>query len=327
MKILIIKPSSFGDIIQANPVAAALKAGYPDCEIKWLVFEAWEDAVDLFPDVDGKIVWDRKAGVKEYCRVLSAVRSEKFDIVIDLQGLARTAIIARFSKAAKVIGVPGLKEFSWFFIKEVFPESRELNAVLRNLETVRYLTGKRFEPVFRLSIPEASVKDARDLLAQNGIAHDEKLVVFIPGARGAAKTWPADHYDRLAQILLKIHQVKIVALGAEGDGKYLFNHGIADLCGRTSIKMLAAIMGMAKAVIGGDTGPVHMAAAMGIPTMAIFGGSDISETAPVNGNVKLISKRLDCSPCRGRPSCKDYPCLTGIKPEEVMKTLEEILKI
>ncbi len=327
MKILIIKPSSFGDIIQSNPVAVALKESYPEAEIKWLVFNAWEEAVDLFPDVDGKIIWDRKAGAGEFFRVLSAVRNEKFDIAIDLQGLARTAIIARFSKAGKVIGVPGLKELSWLFIKEAFPESRGLNAVLRNLETVRYLTGKKFEPVFNIKVSQNDANSAGKLLEQNGVMQNDNFIAFIPEARGAAKTWPAGYFDALAENILRIRKLKIVALGAEGDCRYLFNPGVVDMCGRTSIKTLAGVMGLSKAVIGGDTGPVHLAAALGIPTAVIFGGSDINETAPVSASAKLISKRLDCSPCRGRPTCKGYPCLAGIKPEEVMKVLTEQLKI
>jgi len=325
MKILIIKPSSFGDIIQSNPVAAALKAVHPGAEIQWLVFKAWEETVDLFPDVAGKIVWDRKAGLKEYFRMIAAVRKEKFDVVIDLQGLARTSIIARLSGALKVISVPGTKEFGWLLVKEAFPESRKINAVLRNMETVRFLTGKTSAPVFNLKVPDSAVNEAKKTLEQNGIGRDDNFIVFIPGARGAAKTWPAEHYDRLAADILNTRKVKIAALGGERDCRLLRNPGIKDLCGRTSIKTLAAVLALSKAVIGGDTGPVHLAAALGVPVVAIFGGSDIEETAPHAGNVKLVSKRLDCSPCRGRPICNDYHCLTAISPEEVLTALNELL--
>ena len=326
MKILIIKPSSFGDIIQSAPVAAALSRSYPGVEIKWLVFKDWEEAIGLFPDVSGRIVWDRRAGISEYFRVISEVRKERFDAVIDLQGLMRTAVIARFSDATKVIGVPGMKELSWLFGQEVFPESRNMNAVKRNLETVRYLTGKTFEPVFNLRVPVSAIETARKMLEQNGIGQNDKMIAFVPRARGEAKTWPQGYYDELAAMIQKNNYVKIVALGAAGDGEKLNNPEIIDLTGRTSILTLAAVLSMSGAAVGGDTGPVHLAAALGVPTVAIFGGSDIGETAPINPGVTLISKHLECSPCRTRPSCKDYPCLTGIKPEEVFDAILKIWK-
>jgi ADP-heptose:LPS heptosyltransferase len=80
-------------------------------------------------------------------------------------------------------------------------------------------------------------------------------------------------------------------------------------------------------VIGGDTGPVHLSSALGVPTIAIFGGSDINETSPVSKNSRVIARDIDCSPCRGRPSCEDYPCLTSIKPEEVFGVVGDIIKI
>jgi ADP-heptose:LPS heptosyltransferase len=131
----------------------------------------------------------------------------------------------------------------------------------------------------------------------------------------------------LAESILKLKNTKVVALGAKGDGNLLDNTRIIDITGCTSIKTLAAVITRCGVVIGGDTGPVHLASALGVPAVAIFGGSDINETAPVNGKIKLISKHLSCSPCRTRPSCRNYPCLTGIKPEEVYKTIEEILEI
>jgi lipopolysaccharide heptosyltransferase II len=327
MKILIIKPSSFGDIIQANPVIAALKSSYPGAEIHWLVFKAWEEAIDLFPGVSEKIVWDKKLGLKEYFRVIAEIQKASFDIVIDLQGLARTAIIAKLSGGKNIVGVPGMKEFSWLFIKEPFPESRKINAALRNLESVRYLTGKSFEPVFEMQVPEDSLKAAEQMLEKNGISEGDRLAAFIPAARGKAKTWLAEYYDELAGLLGKKYKIKAVALGAKGDGKQLENPKITDLTGRTSLKTLAAVLSRCEVVIGGDTGPVHLAAALGIASIAIFGGSDIIETSPISKNAVVISRNLNCSPCRGKPNCVNYPCLTSIKPQEVFETVEKILKI
>jgi len=259
MKILIIKPSSLGDIIQANPVISALKDSYPEAQISWLVFKAWEEVIDLFPGVSGKIVWDRKLGLKEYCRVIFEIQKGRFDIIIDLQGLARTAVIAKLSRGKNIVGVPGMKEFSWFLVKEPFPESSKINAARRNLESVRYLTGKNYEPVFDLRVPESSVEEADRMLEENGIGKDDRLVAFVPAARGRAKTWPPEYYDELAGMVINKYKIKIAAFGARGDGRKLDNPEITDLTGRTSLTTLAASLKRCKAVIGGDTGPVHLA--------------------------------------------------------------------
>ena len=325
MKILIIKPSSLGDIIQAAPVAAALRSVYPQAAVKWLVFKAWEEVIDLFPDVSGKIVWDRDGGVREYLRILKTVREEKCDLVIDLQGLARTAIIAGYSKAGKIIGVPGMKEFGWLLVEEVFPESANMNATLRNLETVRFLTGRKQEPVFNIRVPEDAVKGIEKILEQNGVGPQDRVIGFIPTSRGAAKTWPAGYYDDLARMVMKRRDVKIVALGASGDGKELNNPEIIDITGRTSISALAAVLLRCSLVVGGDTGPTHIAAALGVPTIMIFGGSDAGETAPVSPSAIIVSKRQNCSPCRSKPSCRDYPCLTGITPDEIFAEVRKLL--
>lgn len=327
MKILIIKPSSFGDIIQASPVVRALKEDLPEVQVTWLVFKNWEETVDLFPGLSGKIIWDRGLGFRGYLRAIREVRREKFDVVIDLQGLARTAVIARLSGARKIIGVPGLKELSWLLLKESFPESRGLNAVNRNLETVRYLTGKAHEPAFELRLSDGAEKAASLMLELNGVQSGDKVIAFIPKARGNSKTWPRQYYDELAGLILSKARFRIIALGAKGDGKGLLNPEITDLCGRTSIKTLAAVLARCSAVVGGDTGPVHLSSALGVPTVAVFGGSDVNETSPVSANAKVLARDLSCSPCRGRPTCDNYACLASIKPAEVYDALKAMLNL
>ena len=124
---------------------------------------------------------------------------------------------------------------------------------------------------------------------------------------------------------MKRRDVKIVALGASGDGKELNNPEIIDITGRTSISALAAVLLRCSLVIGGDTGPTHLAAALGVPTIMIFGGSDAGETAPVSPSAIIVSKRQNCSPCRSKPSCSDYPCLTGITPDEIFAEVRKLL--
>lgn len=321
--ILIIKPSSFGDIIQSNPVLSALKKLYPGCRVTWLVFKEWKDVLELYPGLDGIIEWDRRGGLREYFRVIREIRKNKFDIVIDLQGLLRTAALGALSGAGIRIGVPGMKEFSGLLLKEVFPENAAMNATLRSLETVRYLTNEKQEAVFNITVPEAARKASLDVLRGT----TGRVVSIIPFVRGKAKQWPLKYFEELCSMILKSYpDITIAVIGGKNDRWVLGNKRIMDLCGKTSITELAGVLQRSSVVIGADTGPAHLGAAMNIPSVVIFGGSDINETAPVSKKTALISKYFDCSPCRGRPECRDYDCLKAISPDEVFESAEKWLK-
>ncbi|MHB9155944.1 MAG: glycosyltransferase family 9 protein [Endomicrobiales bacterium] len=328
MKILIIKPSSFGDIVQANPTLTALRALYPSGRITWLVFDQWAEIVALFPDNDRILAWNRQGGPGEWMRLLSRIRSEKFDLVIDLQGLARTALLAMLSGAKKKVGVPGLKEGAWLILPEAFPGSREMNAVTRSLETVRYLGGGKVRPRFRVAVTVADEKAAQEILKKNGIGPSDELIALIPFSRGGAKQWPAAHYEKLVTLLRNRRpKRKIVVFGSAGDAGKLSSPGICDLSGKTTLRELAGILKYCRAAIGGDTGPLHLAAAMNVPVVALFGGSDMRETSPVTPRSVLISRHFPCSPCRGKPTCQGFPCLSGITPEEVFEKASALMKL
>ena len=327
MKILIIKPSSFGDIIQADPALTALRALYPDAELSWLVFDVWADIIDLFPEVDRKIIWKKKGGLPEFFSVIDRVKKEKFDLVIDLQGLMRTALIARFSGAAKILGVPGMKELSWLLVKEVNHKKRNMNAVHRSLEVISYLSGKTFEPKFNVRVDNVSEALASNILKKENISPSDEVVAIVPGARGKAKQWPCEYFQRLIDLLTAgPKNLRVIILGDKSTAGLYRGMGVADFCGKTTLKNLAAILKKCSAVIGLDTGPVHLAAAMDVPTVVLFGGSDVKETAPVSKNAVIIKKDFKCSPCRGRMTCRDADCLRAISPEEVFEAAKKWIR-
>ena len=327
MKILIIKPSSFGDIIQANPALTALRELYPDAEITWLIFDVWADILDFFPDLNKKIVWKKSGGISEYRRVISEVRQEKFDLVIDLQGLLRTALIAFLSGAPRKLGVPGMKEMSWVLVKETYPEKRALNAAYRSLEPLRFISRKAFEPKFNIKIDNVTAAVVDAILKKENILVSDKLVAIVPSARGRAKQWPVEYFRKLISLLVSgSKNLRIVILGGKNTLGLYPGIGVIDLSGKTTLKNLAAILKKCSLVIGLDTGPVHLAAAMDVPSVVLFGGSDARETAPISKNAVIIKKDFKCSPCRGRMSCRDADCLRAISPEEVFEAAKKWIK-
>jgi len=323
MKILIVKPSSFGDIIQANPILQAIKSKWKDSLIDWLVFTQWKQVVELFPNINNIKCWDRKGGIKAFFEVLKECNKENYDLVIDLQGLLRTAIFCKLLKAKQKIGVSGMKELSWLFLKEPYKRNKDENAVIRNLNSLSYITKENYVPCFKIKTDNS----LNDTLYKYGITNNDNIIAFVPFARGKTKTWNPNNYVSLAKKIKVVNKnIRIVVLGSQKDYGKISTDDIIDLCGKTDIKELAQILSVCKLAIGADTGAMHLANAIGIKNVFIFGGSDIKETAPYGDNAKVITANLSCSPCRGNCKFDKEKCLEQIKPDEVFESVNEWIK-
>ena len=323
MKILIVKPSSFGDIIQANPILQAIKIKWKDSLVDWLVFTQWKQVVELFSNVNNIKCWDRKGGIKAFFKTLKECNEENYDLVIDLQGLLRTAIFCKLLKAKQKIGVSGMKELSWLFLKEPYKRDKNENAVIRNLNSLSYITKEKYVPQFDIKVNELSY----DILNKYFIKKEEKIVALIPFSRGRTKTWNINNYVALAEKIKFLDKsIKIIVLGSQKDYGKIKSNNIIDLCGKTDIKELAQILSVSDIAIGADTGAMHLANAIGIKNIFIFGGSDIKETAPYGNNAKVITANLSCSPCRGKCKFEKEKCLEQIKPDEVFESIKEWIK-
>ncbi|MDR3306261.1 MAG: glycosyltransferase family 9 protein [Endomicrobium sp.] len=309
MNILIIKPSSFGDIVQALPCANALKQAYSDCNISWVVFKNWEKILKLCPDIGEVIIWDRQRGIRGFLDVLRSVRQSEYDIIIDLQGLLRSAFLAKFAKAKIKVGVPGMKELSNLLIKEAYPEKADTNATLRNLETIRFLTGETFQHEVNIKINA----DVNRILNDNGVS--KEFIAFAPFARGKGKNWSVDNYHKLIGLIKrKFAYMQIVVLGAKSDFGGIQSNEVVDLCGKTSIEELAGVLSKSKAVVGADTGPTHLSAVLNVPSVFIFGRSDINETAPFLGRFSLLINK------------EDEDNISAVKPETVFLEIEKWIR-
>ena len=214
MKILIVKPSSFGDIIQANPILQAIKIKWKDSLVDWLVFTQWKQVVELFSNVNNIKCWDRKGGIKAFFKTLKECNEENYDLVIDLQGLLRTAIFCKLLKAKQKIGVSGMKELSWLFLKEPYKRDKNENAVIRNLNSLSYITKEKYVPQFDIKVNELSY----DILNKYFIKKEEKIVALIPFSRGRTKTWNINNYVALAEKIKFLDKnIKIIVLGSQKD--------------------------------------------------------------------------------------------------------------
>jgi lipopolysaccharide heptosyltransferase I len=328
-KLLIIKPSSLGDIVHSLPVLHAIKKKFPGTEIDWVVARGFEGLLEGHPLlrklwIINKDEWKKiaKVGatVAEVRRLLRSLRAERFDAVIDLQGLFRSGFIAKGTGAPVRIGFSDAREGSTVFYTHTVRGGRGIHAVDRYLKIAAFLGCDVSEVQFPLP-PHGS--SSADLLPSPSFSCSE-YAVMAPGARGATKRWPAQKFGELASVL----PVRTVVIGSKGDAPLAgevveASKGKAiSLAGRTDLKGLTGIVRCARFMVCNDTGPMHIAAALGVHVFALFGPTNPVETGPYGPAHTIITANLPCSPCYRR-SCKTPECMDRIRVGEVAEAVKK----
>jgi heptosyltransferase-1 len=327
-KILIIKPSSLGDIVHSLPALDVLYRCFPGSEIHWLVAKGFDGILEGHPMVRKlwiihKDQWKKVARiqstVKELRKLFKDLKAESFDYVIDLQGLFRSGVIAKATGAPVRIGFAEAREGSTMFYTHTVAGGRNVHAVDRYLKVPAFL-GCDISQV-RFPFPPFDA----DLEAIPFAGGD--YAVMCPGARKLVNRWPAERFGKLASIL----PLKTVVVGSKGDRRLAdevveVSAGKAlSLAGKTDLKGLIGIIKHARLMVTNDTGPMHIAAALGIPVFAIFGPANPTRTGPYGAGHTVIRKEIECSPCYKR-TCKTPSCIDMIKVKEVEAVISAFLK-
>lgn len=335
-RILIIKPSSPGDILHALPVLHKLRRHYPDAQIAWLVAEPFANLIEADPAIDEVIPFDRKRFgrmlrspkiAREFFAFVRTLRSKKFDLVIDMQGLIRSGFLA-FASGAKVrLGFANAREMAWmFYTHKITPTSTELHAVDKNLELVEPLGIDGECDDFEITIDDDDHQAATQLLKDVGFLPGQRYIVLVPATRWETKCWPIEHFGQLAHLLRERHHLDSVLVGGQADVE-LAEQAIKEsgdttknLCGKTTLRQLAALIHKSAIVITADSTPMHLAAALHRPLVALFGPTSPQRTGPYGRQSDVLVGDVTCSPCylRRMSKCKhEHACLQGVSVEEV----------
>lgn len=331
-KILILKPSGIGDIVHSLPVAYGLKYLYPDSKIYWLVFTKFQKILHNTPPVDKLILWDRNGGIKEYVRVIKEIRKEKFDLVIDLQGLLRTGIISFFSGGKERIAVSLLRECAWLFEKPIEKFDPGMHAVNRNYRVVKYLSDGRNVPEPASFLPWIHITPEEKEIATRLIGESKRhLVLFGVTSRGQHKIWPSNNFVELINRIVKEYDILPIFLGMKEEEELVkkvtdgLNCDYVDLTGKTDLRIACAVVSLCKLVIGNDSALIHIAAALDIPVIGLYGPTDPVQVGPYGDKNIVILKKLACSPCGIKTRCKINRCMREISPEDVFEAVKKIL--
>ena len=344
MKILIIKLSAIGDVVQSLCVLHALKTRFPQAQIDWLAGEAETTLLSRHPMLNRVITYPRrrlgalcarpsKWGVLagEATDFIKKLRKDRYDIVIDLQGLLKSGVLTWFSRGSRKIGFASGREGSSMFLNEKLPPyDPDEHAVLRYMRIAHYLGAEKTgEITFPLGLGQKEERAAGDLLKQENIVPGN-MIGLVPGTRWPTKHWTAQGFSELAHDITRDTGMEVAILGGMGDKKLAdkiirgSNVKVHDFTGKTDLKTLGALFRMTAAVVTTDTGPMHLAAAAGTPVVALFGPTSPRRTGPFTKSSRVITAGVDCSPCFRR-SCSSTECMTRITPAQVMAGLKELL--
>lgn len=336
-RILLIKPSALGDVVHALPVLNLLKQRWPAAKISWLIASSFAEIIRGHPQVDEVIAFDRDRfsrawydpfATAELFQFIQLLRSRRFDLVVDLQGLFRSGILAALTRAPFRVGFANAREMAHLFYTHHVPiESMEQHAVDRYLAVADAL-GCRREPVrFDLSVSDATEAEVDSML--HGVG---RFALLLPGTNWPTKRWPAEHFAGLIAPLRQKHGLSTVlgggpdavpiaaeirkvyyAANAESESR----EANLDLTGHTTLPQLVALIRRAELVIANDSGPMHIAAAMNKPLITPFGPTNPIRTGPYQRLDSVIRADIPCSPCYSK-KCSHVSCMKLLEAEPVL---------
>jgi lipopolysaccharide heptosyltransferase I len=294
-RILIIKPSALGDIVLALPALASLRASFPDARICWFIRPEHAPLLENVDGIDDIILFDRKFLGKWWhnpkafaalIRLVARLRRAKFDLVIDLQGLLRTALFAWLAGCKKRFGMKASREFAALFYTHKIPQDTDSVHVVDYYQKIVSAAGASTKSCdFNLAPTGQATDSVTSLLASYNIRPD-KYAVFVPGSAHVSKCWPVENYAALAEKTASQFDLSIIAVGTSAEKplvqrlKSRSNVPITDFAALTDIPQLVALLKGAKLVVSNDTGPGHIAGVLGVPVVLIFGVTNPARISP-----------------------------------------------
>jgi lipopolysaccharide heptosyltransferase I len=324
-RILIIKPSSLGDIVDAMPAVGAIRRRFQKAHLAWLVKAEWAPILAGHPSIDQVLSvpfrWNRIGAL------IRSVRAD-FDLVVDLQGLLRSALLGAVSGAPERVGFSDAREGAAFFYSQpvVVPPSTP-HAVDRCLAVAAAIGAKTDPPTFDLlTSPDAQTR-VNQFLRDAGLAGNRLIVVFHATARWNHKRWPPERFAKVADAVAAQGGAPVF-IGAASEREDIARIGAmmarlpVNAAGALTLPESAELMRRASFCVCNDSGPMHLAAAVGTPTIALFGPTDPKRVGPYGTGHRVIQKGIDCNGCSRNACIRDNACMKAIEVNEVCEAVK-----
>jgi lipopolysaccharide heptosyltransferase I len=331
----------------ALPAVECLKRSAPALKLSWLVETRHRSILEGHPDLEEVLCVDTfrlrrrpwsPGRWRELAKTVSALRGRHFDAVVDLQGLTKSAVLARLAAGRRRLGLPraAVRELAAAWLMDPgegrSPDRRHVSEqYARVLERLRgaaspSLVGHLREP--RLPLTDGERERVRTRLSASGL---RSFVVLNPGGGWVTKLWPAKRYLALGRWLLE--QTKLGIFVSWGPGEEALAQRLLDgwESGRavsypTSVREFAALVAEARLFVGSDTGPYHIARAMGTPTLGLFGPTDPGRNGPLNGHGDVLWEKVPCSPCHVRDCPTAIECMDRLDVDRVIERVSALVE-
>jgi heptosyltransferase-1 len=362
-RILLVKPSAVGDVIHTLPVLAKLRVRYPAAQIDWLLTPAIAELLVHHPALSNVVLFDRAMLTRDWRKrlvgaadLLTKLWQTRYDLVIDLHGQFRSAILTLAARAPVRIGFDrphagpraptdrqlvadayrhgwtGARECAWLAYTHRIPlPCTDIHAVDRYLWLGPLLGLDEGPAEFHVPIPARSDVRIGALLGEHGVG-EQPLAVLVPGTTWTTKTWHAEGFAAVARHLRGSGRAVVLA-GSAGERQRCqavaaLAPGVVDLSGRTTLSELAALIRRAALCVTNDSGSMHLTVALGRPVISVFGPTDPLWIGPYRQPESVVRADRPCMPCYFRQlrSCPhDHACMTGVTPGMVIERIERVL--
>ncbi|MCA1961460.1 MAG: glycosyltransferase family 9 protein [Desulfomonile sp.] len=349
-RVLIVKPSSLGDVVHTLPVVHAIKRCYPSSFVGWIVQEAFAGVLEADPAIDEIIpisipsTSDPHAGRGAVPKALSATvstlrqlrrrfRRRPYHVVIDLHASFRSGLLALANPGGTRIGFRDAKELNPLFQHHrLATDPNKPHAVDKNLAFADFLGCPVTAEDFRIVSDPAACARVGRFLGEHGVASGRRIVYANPAARWAAKYWTVEAWAELGDLLIAKARAAVIFAGSAADARYI--NQIAErmterpivAAGKLSLPEAIALISVSDVYVGVDSGPMHIAAFAGTPVVALFGPTEPEKVGPYGEGHKVVQNAdLDCLGCRLR-ACSNRRCLAGITARRVFEETTAVLE-
>ncbi|HUY91201.1 MAG TPA: lipopolysaccharide heptosyltransferase II [Pirellulales bacterium] len=339
-RILLIKPSAVGDVVHTLPVLAKLRQRYPDAQIDWLIRPEIADLVRSHPALSNVVLFDRR-GLARFgrnwtatvglFRLLSQIRRERYELVVDLHGQLRSALFTLASRAPFRVGFERTREGAWVSYSHHIPlPTMEAHAVDRYLWLGLVLGFDATAPDFTIHLPAETDENVARLLADRRQL-GRPLAVLVPGTVWETKHWRTEGFAEVARQLLA-RGYAVVLAGSPKDRPRCRQvaevaSGVCDLSGQTTLAEMVALIRRATLCVTNDSGSMHVAVALDKPVVSVFGPTNPLRTGPYGRPLAVVQAKVECSPCYLRKLSRcphGHLCMQQVSPAMVLERLSHL---
>jgi heptosyltransferase-1 len=334
-RVALIKPSALGDLVHTLPVLSALRARFPDAHLAWVVNDVYEPFLAGHPHLDATIVFPRSRfrhgilpSVRAVAELVRRLRRESFDLVVDLQGLLRSGLLTLASGAPRRVGLDTAREGAAHFYTDVVsvPKDRPLHAVDR-LWCAAQALGAGHQPK-RFVLPVEPL--AAEWAGQQLSGLPRPWLMVAAGARWQTKRWSVEHFATLARRSQSVFGGAVVFVGGRDENvlaesvRARLTGPSLNLAGRTTLPQLVATLARADAMLSNDTGPLHVACALGRPVVAPYTCTQAALTGPYGQLERTVETKVWCAGSL-RKRCSRMECMAELTPARLWPVLQEVL--